>query len=159
MIKKFLITLILIISCSYAKAEVINKIEITGNTRISDETVKIYGGVEANKDYSEKDLNTIINNLNETNFFEDIKINISNNTLFIKLEEYPVVNQLIVIGEKSQKFKKQIIKIIETKEKKSFIKSNLSKDVERIKKLYSSIGNNGSKIETKTKLDYQRLNF
>ena len=84
MIKKFLITLILIISCSYAKAEVINKIEITGNTRISDETVKIYGGVEANKDYSEKDLNTILNNLNETNFFEDIKINISNNTLFIK---------------------------------------------------------------------------
>jgi outer membrane protein insertion porin family len=152
MIKKFLITLILIISCSYAKAEVINKIEITGNTRISDETVKIYGGVEANKDYSEKDLNTILNNLNETNFFEDIKINISNNTLFIKLEEYPVVNQLIVIGEKSQKFKKQIIKIIETKEKKSFIKSNLSKDVERIKKLYSSIGHNGSKIETKTKL-------
>ena len=62
MIKKFLITLILIISCSYAKAEVINKIEITGNTRISDETVKIYGGVEANKDYSEKDLNTILNN-------------------------------------------------------------------------------------------------
>ena len=82
MIKKFLITLILIISCSYAKAEVINKIEITGNTRISDETVKIYGGVEANKDYSEKDLNTILNNLNETNFFEDIKINISNKRVY-----------------------------------------------------------------------------
>lgn len=160
MIKKFFISLILIISCSSIKAETINKIEISGNTRISDETVKIYGGVEANKDYSEKDLNIILNNLNETNFFEDIDINISNSTLFIKLEEYPVVNQLIIIGEKSQKFKKQIIKIIETKEKKSFIKSNLTKDVERIKKMYSSIGHNGSKIETKTKLiDKKKLDL
>ena len=35
-------------------AEVVNKIEISGNSRISNETVKIYGDIKLNKDYSEK---------------------------------------------------------------------------------------------------------
>ena len=37
------------------------------------------------------------------------------------------------------------------KEKSSFIRSKLSKDIEIIKKIYSSVGYNFSKIETKFK--------
>ena len=43
-------------------SEVVNKIEINGNLRVSDETVKIYGEINDNEDYSERDLNRIINN-------------------------------------------------------------------------------------------------
>ena len=68
-----------------------------------------------------------------------------------KLIEYPLVNQLILIGEPSNKYKEQIKKLIKTKEKKPYIKSNISKDIETIKKLYSSIGFNSSKVETKIK--------
>ena len=38
-------------------AEVIKKIDISGNSRVNEETIKIYGGIEINKDYSEKGLN------------------------------------------------------------------------------------------------------
>ena len=61
------------------------------------------------------------------------------------------MDQLIIIGEKSNKYKEQIKKIISTKEKRSFIKSNLANDVEKIKAIYSSAGYNSAKVEIKTK--------
>ena len=36
--------------CS-AKAEIINSVQITGNSRVSEETIKVYGEIEINKDY------------------------------------------------------------------------------------------------------------
>ena len=84
--------------------------------RVSNETIKIYGDIDLNKDYSEKDLNVITNNLYETNFFEDIKIDLNNNVLKISLKEYPTINQLLISGEKSKRYKDQIKKIIQLKE-------------------------------------------
>ena len=82
-------------------AEVVKKITINGNKRIADETIKIYGDIELNKEYSDKDLDKILKDLYKTDFFEDIKIEIQNNTLAINLKEYPFINQLIIIGEKA----------------------------------------------------------
>ncbi len=151
--RKFLLILFFLFSYSTTiLAETIKKIEIYGNKRVSAETVKIYGEIKLNKDYSEKDLNEILTNLYSTNFFEDIKINISNGILKINLVEYPVINELIILGEASNKVREQIKKLIKSKKKRSFIKSNLSEDLEIIKKLYASIGFNFTKVETKTKL-------
>ena len=127
------------------------KIEINGNKRVSDETVKIYGGIELNKDYAEKDLDQILKDLYSTNFFEDINVDLRNNVLRINLKEYPIINQLIIIGEPSKRYKDQIKKIIQLKEKRPFIRSYLAKDIDKIKELYSSIGYNSSIIETKIK--------
>ena len=132
-------------------AEVVKNIEISGNSRISNETVKIYGDIKLNKDYSEKKLDLILNNLYKTDFFEDVKIEISNNTLKIKLKEYPIIDQLVIVGESSKKYKDEIKKIIKSKEKSSLIKSYLAKDIEIIKSLYSTIGFNFSKVEAKLK--------
>ena len=132
-------------------AETVNKIEISGNNKISEETIKIYGNIKLNKSYSESDLNNILNNLYETDFFEDVKISINKNILEILVKEYPTVNQLVLFGEKSSNYKDQIKKLINTKQKRSFIKSNLAKDVDIIKTLYSSAGYNNSEIEIKTK--------
>ena len=145
------LSLILSLFFTFLKAEVINDLKINGNSRISDETIKIYGEIELGKDLSENDLDNILKNLFGTNFFEDVKIKLEKNVLYVDLVEYPVINQLIIVGEQSNKYKEQIKKIIQLKEKNSFIKSYLSKDIDRIKTLYSSIGYNFSKIETKIK--------
>ena len=84
-----------------SSAEIVKKIEIIGNKRITDETVLIYGNIKKDVDYSENDLNNIIKNLYETEFFNDIDINLSGNILTVKLEEYPIINQLIITGEKA----------------------------------------------------------
>ena len=149
MFKKILSFLFLTFFTSVLNAEIVNEIIIEGNKRVSKETIKIYGGIDLNNNISEKDLNIILNNLYETNFFENVEINLERNTLKILLKEYPIINQLIIIGEPSNKLKEQIKKIISLKEKKSFIQSFLSEDTNLIKKLYSSAGYNFASIKTK----------
>ena len=48
----------------------VKKISIEGNNRISEETIKVYGEIEINKNYSEIDLNKITNNLYSTEFLK-----------------------------------------------------------------------------------------
>ena len=61
---------------SFLNAEVVKEIKISGNTRVSDETIKIYGDIKLNQDYNEQQLNKIINNLYSTNFFENVEISL-----------------------------------------------------------------------------------
>ena len=149
---KFFITLIIsFFLYSNLLAEIVKKFNVKGNNRISSETIKVYGGIQINKNYNEVDLNIVLNKLYDTGFFEDVKVSIVKNELVIVVKEFPFVDQLIIIGEKSNKYKKEIKKVVSTKEKRSFIKSNLVKDIEKIKLLYSSVGYNSAKIEIKTK--------
>ncbi len=151
MVKIFIKILFLLTLVGNLNAEIIRSIDINGNSRVSEETVKIYGEIKINEDYNEQRLNQIINNLYSTNFFEDVKIEIKNNVLQITLIEYPVINNLIILGEPKKAYREQIKKLITLKNKDSFIKNNLSEDVERIKNLYSSIGFNFAKVESKVR--------
>ena len=154
MIKKNIIIFVLFLFFSSLKAEVIKEVVIQGNKRVSDETIKVYGEIEINKDFSENEINKVLNNLYSTNFFENIEINVNNNILNIKLKEYPVINQLVIIGEKKNSNKEQIKKLISLKEKKSFVRSYLAKDIEIMKKLYASLGYNFDEITAKVKEIY-----
>ena len=151
MIKIFPFVISLFLTFTSVEAEIVKDLKIKGNKRVTNETVKIYGEIEIGKDYSESDLDKVLKNLYSTNFFEDVNLKLQNNILFVSLKEYPVINQLIVIGEKSNKYREQIKKVINLKEKRSFIKSLLAKDLEIIKNLYSSVGYNFSEVEGKIK--------
>ena len=83
MIKTFILILITFFYITISSAEVINKIEVSGNSRVSSETIQIYGNVKINQDIQEQDINKILNNLYSTNFFEDVKISLINKTLKI----------------------------------------------------------------------------
>ena len=69
--------------------------------------------------------------------------------MIVNLIEYPLINQIVINGEKSNKIKKELLKNLQLKEKQSFIKSYLSSDIEILKNLYSSLGYNFVKIDTK----------
>ena len=134
-LKSFFVFIYFSFFFSFLNAEIVRKIEISGNSRISDETVKVYGELkELNSNYSRNDLDNILKNLYSTNFFENVNLEIKNGILYINLDEYPVINQLLIIGEKSNKFKDEIKKIIFTKENGSFIENKLNND-ERIVKM------------------------
>jgi len=136
---------------AFANAEIVKNIQINGNKKLSDETIKIYGDIKINENYNEKKLNDILNNLYKTNFFEDVDVKLSNNLLTVNLKEFPTINQIIILGEKSKRRNEQIKKLISLKEKESFIKSNLSNDIELIKNYYSTSGFNSTEIQAKIK--------
>ena len=145
----------------FLKAEPVSKIVINGNKRVSDETIKVYSGIQEGKsDFSRKDLDNILKNIYETNFFKNVNVEIKDKILFIELQEYPVINQLVLIGEKANKIKDQIKKIIKLKEKGSFIQNDLNEDLNTIKSLYASIGYNFSEIKAKIrKIDENNLDL
>ena len=86
-----------------------------------------------------------------TNFFQNIEISLNNKILKIVVEEYPFVSQLIILGEPKKAYVEEIKKLIQIKSKRPFIKANLAKDVEIIKKLYSSLGYNFAQVDARIK--------
>ena len=151
---KFLLQIITLffVLFSTSIAETIEGIEIVGNSRISDETIKVYGDINNDKsNYTKEDLDNILKNIYETNFFKNVSVEISNKILKINLEEYPVINQLVFLGENSNKIKEKIKEFIKSKEKGSFIQNNIKEDINIIKTLYSTIGYNFAVVDAKVK--------
>ena len=66
---KIFSSLIFFFTFQFFKRRIIKKIEIDGNKRISDETIKVYGEIELNKNYIENDLNEIIKKFTQQIFF------------------------------------------------------------------------------------------
>ena len=151
MLKFINLIIFLFFLTTFANGEIVKKIQINGNKKVSDETIKIYGDIKVNENYSEKKLNDILNKLYKTNFFENVDVKLLNNILTVNLKEFLTINQIIILGEKSSRRNEQIKKIISLKEKQSFIKSNLSNDIELIKNFYSSSGFNSTEIQAKVK--------
>ena len=86
MIKKYLIKIFVIFTflTINVNGEIVNKISIDGNKRISYETILVLGQISKGKDLNDSDLNEIIKNLFETNFFEDIDLVFKNGELNIE---------------------------------------------------------------------------
>ena len=112
--KKFFIYIFLIFTFSLVNsyAEVVKKIIVEGNERISNETIVIYGDIELGKNYETSDVNLLIKKLYETNFFSNISVDIENNALKIIVKENPIINTIVFDGEKATKFKDKIKEMI-----------------------------------------------
>jgi len=156
---KYLLPIYLFLSLNLS-ADIVQKLNVTGNDRISEETIKVYGEIVLNEDYSEIEVNNILKNLYETYFFEDIKISLVNGVLNIKVKEYSTINFVDLRGEKSTKIKSKILEQLKLKAKDSFVESRLYDDVDKIKKIYASIGFNFATVEAKIeKFDNKRVNL
>ena len=153
---KFITILLLIVSISLtAKAEVINKIIVKNNVRITINTIKTYGNIKTGVDYSPEDLNTILKNLYETNFFKDVSLNIDKNILVVDVIENPLIQKININGIKSKKMKEVILERLNLKNKSPFIESKVEKDLLRIK---TSLGNEGYYFSTVTSSIEDNLN-
>ncbi len=141
MIKKFLLSLFLLyLFLSISNAKNINDIEITGNKRITYETIILFSGVDISKTIETKELNEILKKLYETNFFEDVKLTIDDNKLLINVVELPLISSLEINGVEAKKIKEPIINNIYLKNKGSFNKFYADKDREIILNVLKNFG-------------------
>ena len=162
MIKKIFYIFIFFSYSILANAEIVEKIEISGNDRVSESTIKVYGEIDLKKknNLDQNDLNLIIKKLYETDFFEDIQAVIENNILKLKLVEYKIINDLIIEGEKAKKIREFITDNIYSRPNSSFIKSKINNDTNIIKEIYSSLGFNFTEVDANTvTIDNRRVNL
>ena len=148
MMNKYVLIIFLLMT-STASAEVVKKILVDGNKRISVETIKVYGEIELKKDYSNQDVNRILKNLYETDFFEDVSVSLNNGILKINVKENQSINLIIIEGEKTKKISEALLERINLQKNGAFVKSKLNDDINLIKNLYSSLGFNFTKVVAK----------
>ena len=146
----YLVFFILVFYANTLRAEILKEIIIEGNERISEETLIVYGEIQRNKNYTQDEINTVIKNLYDTKFFSKISINFSNGILKIIVEENPIINSITLQGEPTKKFTKALLNFMTLKEKSSYIKNDVKKDVEIIKEFYNQLGYYSSKVEART---------
>ena len=132
----------------YVKAEIINKINIEGNQRVSSETIIMFSGVSLKDDLSENDLNVVLKQLYDSNFFELVNVKVENNILIIKVKENPIIQDVIYNGIASSEILKKIKENIILKPRSSFNDVRLIKDKETITTKLKSLGYYFAEIET-----------
>ena len=121
-------------------SQIINKIEITGNERVPDETIKMLSNIEVNTNVDQNDINNLIKNLYDTDFFENIKIEFNENVLKIVVKENPIISSIKIRGIKAKRIKKSIIETLSLREKSSFNEIVLISEKAKILNLLKNMG-------------------
>ena len=150
-----LIKIIVIFSflLSFANAETLKKFEISGNKRISDNTIIIFSEVKLNEKITKFKLDKVIKNLYKTNFFRNISLNFENETLFLKVEENPIIENLKIEGIKKQSLVDFIKDKIQLAEMRSFDQELLSADLDLITNILKTNGYYFTKISSSKSLN------
>ena len=95
-IKIFILAILLnYFPLSVSNSEVINQIKIEGNKRITDEIILMFSGIDVGKDITSSDVNEIIKNLFETNFFNNVSVVFENNLVSITVDEAPLIDKIV----------------------------------------------------------------
>ncbi len=123
---------IFILSMNNLKAEIVKKIIVEGNNRVSPDTIIMFSGVSLNDDLSEDNLNLVLKQLYSSNFFELVSVKIKNNILKINVKEYPIIQNVIYDGIKSSEILEDVTSEVNLKSRSSFNEILLIKDKESI---------------------------
>lgn len=121
---------------------------IEGNDRISDETISMFADVKLNDNIDNEKLNSILKNLYDSNFFDNVSVSFDKNDLIIKVIESPIIEQITFTGVKSKTMKKELFKILKLKSRSSFNETMLSNDRSAIIGYLKNIGYYFAKVET-----------
>tara|TARA_Y100000590_G_scaffold470542_1_gene666177 strand:+ start:696 stop:2936 length:2241 start_codon:yes stop_codon:yes gene_type:complete len=129
MSKKILIfSLIYLFFITKSFSEQVNNIVVSGNERITKETIVVFGKINISEDLDRDKLNKILKNLYDTNFFEDVEISIVNKTLKILVVENPIIQSVLIEGIKAKKIKDPIFESLQLKKNNSFNDYSAKKD-------------------------------
>ena len=121
-------------------AEIVNKVEITGNQRVSNETIKMFADISNGDDFDSNDFNETLKNLYDSNFFNSIELKIEKNTLKIFVEEFPIIQNVSIEGIEKKKIKEELLENITFKPRTSYNKIFLLKDKNNITDILKKFG-------------------
>ena len=148
----------LIISTSLS--EIVKKIEISGNERVSDETIKMFSSVSLNDDLTPSIVNNILKSLYESNFFENVTVTFLDKTLTIVVKENPVIQEIKYEGIKANRIKDQILKNLQLRSRSSFNEIILKNDKQNIKSTLKNLGYYFSEIDVYVEnIDQNKVNL
>lgn len=131
--KLLLISFLFYLSLTPLFAEVVEKIEIQGNERISKETILLFSKTKIKDDLNSNHINEILKSLYDTNFFLDVSVEFKSKILTILVDENPIIENITYNGIKSKTLKEKITKDLKLLSRSSYNEILLNEDKKRIK--------------------------
>ncbi len=140
MLKILKIIVFIFFFTSYANSEVIKKVNVINNERISLETILVFSNIEIGKNYNLNELDQIIKDLYNTNFFSNVSLKVDNGILTIDVIENKIIQNLEIEGIKKKELVDILKKQLLLKDKNPFVEGFIEIDIERIQKILKNSG-------------------
>ena len=140
MLKILKIIVFIFFLTSYANSEVIKKVNVINNERISLETILVFSNIEIGKNYNLNELDQIIKDLYNTNFFSNVSLKLDNGILTIDVVENKIIQNLEIEGIKKKELVDILKKQLLLKDKNPFVEGFVEIDIERIQKILKNSG-------------------
>ena len=152
-INKFFFKLLIVCFCNFlffsgvVYAEILKKIIVEGNDRISKETIILFSSVKINQNIEDQDLNKIIEDLYNTNYFKNISTSFSDNILKIVVEENPIIGEINFNGVKAKKILNIIKMDLRLKPRSSYNIFELETDRDKVINSLKNLGYYTAEVE------------
>jgi outer membrane protein insertion porin family len=140
---------VLVVFVYNSHSEIIKNIRITGNERITNETLLTFLPPLLNKEVTDSDINSITKNLYETNFFKDVTVKLEKDLLLINVVENPIIQSIVYKGVKSDSLLQFLIEGVNLKDRSSFIEIYAEQDISLINNNLKKRGYFFSTVELK----------
>ncbi|HET9460068.1 MAG TPA: POTRA domain-containing protein, partial [Sphingomicrobium sp.] len=143
-----------------ATTGMIRSIAVRGNQRLEPATIISYSNLQPGQTYSAETLDQALKDLYATELFADVVITgAETGNIVITVQENPVINRIVIEGEKRLKEDK-ILPEIQLKPREIFTRSKVRADVDRIIELYKRQGRFAARVEPKiVQLDQNRVDL
>ncbi len=128
-------------------SEIVSKIIVTGNERISEKTIKLFSEVSLNDNLNENNLNDILKNLYKTNFFKDVSVKFNENILLIDVKENPIIEKIKYEGIKTNKLLTALTETALIKERSSYSENLIIEEKNRLNYILKNLGYYNSDLE------------
>ena len=146
--KYIIVLLFLFFHNTYSSAENINSITVKGNDRLSKETVIMFSEISVNTNITDDLLNESLKKLYETNYFKDIKFNLSGNNLLISVIENPIIQSIEINGVNKTAILDKFTEITKKSEKYPYLKNNIRDQKDLLLNILQSVGYYFAEIKT-----------
>ena len=137
----------------------VKSIQVTGSQRLEADTVRSYIALHPGDTYTREQLDQALKDLYATELFADVQIKDDLGSLTIQVRENPVINRIVLEGNKRLKSEK-INPEIRLQPRQIFTRSKARADVGRIVELYRRQGRFAATVEPKmVLLDQNRVDI
>ena len=131
-----------------AFSETINKFNIQGNNRVSNETVIMFSSLKIGDNINQNTLNNSLKKLYYTNYFKDVKISSSKGIVTINVIENPIIQKVVINGIDQNNIYEKISEVTLKIEKYPFVESIINDQIKLLKNILKSYGYYFVELET-----------
>ncbi len=129
-----------------AEAAVVSRIDVEGNQRVDDETIRAYVTIKPGRSFSAEDVDESLKALFETGLFADVRMARRTSVLVVTVVENPIIDKVAFEGNKKYK-DIQLASAVRSRARGIYTQATVESDTQRLLEFYRRSGRFQASIE------------